>query len=59
MFGEIGVCSAAFQKGLISPARNTIDVVYTSEDLKVNNPDTLGVPYCTLPYVSRLSLIHI
>lgn len=57
MFGEIGVCSAAFQKGLISPARNTIDVVYTSEDLKVNNPDTLGVPYCTLPYVSRTQVV--
>lgn len=56
MFGEIGVCSAAFQKGLIRPARNTIDLVYSGEDLLANDPDTCDIPFCALPYVSRTRL---
>lgn len=57
MFGEIGVCSAAFQKGLIRSARNTIDVVYPAEDLLANDPETCDTPYCVLPYVSRTRLV--
>ena len=42
-----------FLKGLVSPARNQVDLVYTQNDLKTL-PNMMAAPIMYLPYVTRM-----
>lgn len=52
-WGQIGICSAVFQQKLIQPAKNTVLINYTADDLKSNPPATYDFPYRVLPYFTK------
>lgn len=47
-----GFMASVFLNGLISPAKNSVDVVYTENDWKTL-PNFNTMPMCFLPYISR------
>ena len=51
MICQWGFLATVFQKGLVSPAKNHVDVVYTQEDL-TTLPNFHAMPLCFLPYVT-------
>ena len=57
IFGINGVCSAAFQLGYIKPSKNTIDIVFTDEDIMASNPHTFPDPFKILPFISRVQSV--
>lgn len=48
-----GMMAEVFLKGLVSPARNQVDLVYTQNDLKTL-PNMMAAPIMYLPYVTRM-----
>lgn len=48
-----GFLATVFQKGLVSPAENHVDVVYTPNDLTAL-PNFHAMPMCFLPYVTGM-----
>ncbi len=48
-----GMMAEVFLKGLIAPARNQVDLVYTQNDLKTL-PNMMAAPMMYLPYVTRM-----
>ena len=46
-----GFMASLFLKGLVSPARNRVDVVYTQNDWKTL-PNFHAMPMCTMPYMT-------
>ena len=48
-----GFMATVFLKGLVSPARNRVDVVYTQNDLKTL-PNMHAMPMTFLPYVTAM-----
>ena len=40
-YGEFGICAAIFRGGLVAEAKNTVEFVYSTEDILTNNT-TLG-----------------
>ena len=48
-----GFMASVFLKGLVSPARRKVDVVYTQNDL-TTLPNFHAMPMCFLPYVSGM-----
>ena len=53
-----GFMASVFLKGLVSPARNRVDVVYTQNDWKTL-PNFNAMPMCFLPYVTQLRNIFL
>lgn len=51
LISQWGFMASVFLKGLISPANNRVDVVYTQNDWKTL-PIFHAMPMCTLPYIS-------
>jgi hypothetical protein len=52
VWGLMALSSAIFQKGLVSAAKNIIDICYTDVD-KFHQPDYM-VPYRPIPFISRI-----
>ncbi|MCL2059350.1 MAG: beta-galactosidase [Oscillospiraceae bacterium] len=52
VWGLMALSSAIFQKGLVSVARNIIDIGYTDVD-KFHQPDYMA-PYRAVPFISRI-----
>lgn len=48
-----GFLATVFQKGLVSPAKSHVDVVYTQNDL-TTLPNFHAMPFCFLPYVTGM-----
>ena len=48
-----GFLASVFLKGLVSPAKHQVDVVYTKNDL-TTLPNFHAMPMCFLPYVTRM-----
>jgi len=48
-----GFLASVFLKGLVSPARSHVDVVYTQQDLTIL-PNFHAMPMCFLPYVTGM-----
>lgn len=48
-----GVMAKIFLKGLVAPAENKIDIVYTRNDLRTLPPAS-SMPYAYFPYISKL-----
>ncbi len=48
-----GFLATVFQKGLVSPAKHHMDVVYTHDDL-TTLPNFHAMPLCFLPYVTGM-----
>lgn len=48
-----GFMAAVFLKGLVAPAKNSVDIVYTQNDLKTL-PDTHAMPMTFLPYITSI-----
>ena len=53
LISQWGFMASVFLKGLISPAKNRVDVVYTQRDLQTL-PNFNAMPMCFLPYVTQL-----
>ena len=53
LISQFGFMASVFYKGLISPARHRVDVVYTQNDWKTL-PAFNAMPMCFLPYVTGL-----
>lgn len=54
-WGQYGISSYVFQKGLVKKARNNIYLCYTGDDIRANSDAPSMVPYTTLPFVSRVA----
>lgn len=48
-----GFMASVFLKGLVSPARNRVDVVYTQNDLRTL-PNFHAMPMCFFPYITGM-----
>ncbi len=48
-----GCLASVFLRGIVSPARSRVDVVYTQNDLTVL-PNSHAMPMCFLPYVTGM-----
>lgn len=53
-WGQVGLCSYLFQKGLISPGRNLLEVCYSDRDLYAV-PRNWIAPYGYASFVSRIA----
>ena len=53
LISQWGFMASVFLKGLVSPAKNHVDVVYTQNDWKTL-PNYNAMPMCFLPYVTCL-----
>jgi len=53
-WGQVALCSYIFQKGLISPGRNLLEVCYSERDLYAV-PRNWIAPYGYVSYVSRIA----
>lgn len=51
LIAQWGFMATMFFKGLVSPAKNRVDVVYTQNDWKTL-PNFHAMPMCTLPYLT-------
>ena len=51
LIAQWGFMATMFLKGLVSPAKNRVDVVYTQNDWKTL-PNFHAMPMCTLPYLT-------
>ncbi len=51
LIAQWGFMAAMFLRGLVSPAKNRVDVVYTQNDWKTL-PNFHAMPMCTLPYLT-------
>jgi hypothetical protein len=58
LIAQWGFMASVFLKGLISPAKNRVDVVYTPNDWKTL-PNFNAMPMCFLPYVTSLRNIFL
>ncbi len=55
---QIGVLASIFLGGLVSPARNLLDVCYTSEDIKML-PENFKLPFGFAPFISRTRAVFL
>lgn len=53
LIGQWGFMASVFLKGLVAPAKNRVDVVYTQNDLKTL-PNMHAMPTTFLPYVTAM-----
>ena len=53
LISQWGFMASMFLKGLVSPAKNRIDVVYTQNDWKTL-PNFHAMPMCVFPYVTAM-----
>ena len=53
-WGQVGLCSYLFQRGLVSPGRNLLEVCYSERDLYAV-PRNWIAPYGYASYVSRVA----
>jgi len=53
LIAQWGFMATVFLKGLVSPAENRVDVVYTANDL-LTLPNFHAAPACFLPYVTAM-----
>ncbi len=53
LISQWGFMASVFLNGLVSPAKNRVDVVYTNNDWKTL-PNFHAMPMCTLPYITSL-----
>jgi hypothetical protein len=53
-WGQVGLCSFMFQKGLVSPGKNLLEVCYSDRDLYAV-PRNWIAPYGYATYVSRVA----
>ena len=53
LISQFGFMAHLFLKGLVSPARNRVDVVYTKNDWK-SLPNFNAMPACFFPYVTAI-----
>ena len=53
LISQWGFMASVFLKGMISPAKNRVDVVYTQNDWKTL-PNFHAMPMCFLPYVTAM-----
>ncbi len=51
LISQWGFMASMFLKGLVSPAKNSVEVVYTQNDWKTL-PNFHAMPMCTMPYIS-------
>lgn len=51
LIAQWGFMATMFLKGLVSPAKNRVDVVYTQNDWKTL-PNFHAMPMCTIPYLT-------
>ena len=51
LIAQWGFMATMFLKGLVSPAKNRVDVVYTQNDWKTL-PNFHAMPMCTMPYLT-------
>ena len=51
LIAQWGFMAAMFLRGLVSPAKNRVDVVYTQNDWKTL-PNFHAMPMCTMPYLT-------
>ncbi len=58
LISQWGFMASVFLKGLLSPARNKTEVVYTKEDIKTL-PNFHAMPMCFLPYVTSLRSVFL
>ena len=54
-WGQLGSAAYVFQKELIQRAKNNVYVCFTNDDIHANIDSARIVPYCTIPYVSRIA----
>lgn len=54
VWGQVGLCSLLFQRGLVSPGRNQLEVCYSERDLYAV-PRNWIAPYGYASYVSRVA----
>lgn len=53
-WGEYGISSYVFQKHLIEPAKNTVYLCYTNDDIKANPDAPSMIPHTVLPFFSKV-----
>ena len=58
VWGQVGLCSLAFQQGLVSPGRNRLEVCYSDRDLYAV-PRNWIAPYGYASYVSQVAATFI
>ncbi|HET6487489.1 MAG TPA: hypothetical protein VFH83_13770, partial [Spirochaetia bacterium] len=58
VWGQVGLCSFAFQEGVVSPGRNSLEVCYSDRDLYAV-PRNWIAPYGYACYVSRVAATFI
>lgn len=58
LISQWGFMASLFLKGLVSPAKNRVDVVYTQNDWKTL-PNFHAMPHCVFPYVSALRNVYL
>lgn len=58
LISQWGFMASMFLKGLVSPAKNRVDVVYTQNDWKTL-PNFHAMPQCVFPYVSALRNVYL
>ena len=51
LIAQWGFMASMFLKGMVSPARNRVEVVYTQNDWKTL-PNFHAMPMCSMPYIS-------
>lgn len=54
IWGQFGIASAIFRLGLVKPAKNSVEVVFTDEDVLAQNADFWKITQ-VIPFVSRFS----
>ena len=52
-WGQVGLCSAIFQGGMVKTAKNSVNLCYTFNDMKAMQKNWLA-PFGAIPYISKV-----